>query len=57
MKKADIMPIILRIVMFCRHKKDKRYSFLNFLDYAMYILSVLAPRLAPEFVANKGTFM
>jgi len=57
MKKAKIIPIILRIIKFCRHNRDnKKYSSLIFLDYAMYILSLLAPRIPAEFVAHKGTF-
>ncbi|XP_025073512.1 cilia- and flagella-associated protein 69-like [Pogonomyrmex barbatus] len=56
MKKATIMPIILRIIKFClSNKKDK--GSLILLEYAMHILSLLAPRIETEFIKNKGTFI
>ncbi|XP_036149500.1 uncharacterized protein LOC118647855 [Monomorium pharaonis] len=58
MKKAMIMPIILRIIKFCMNdKRDKGYSpSLILLEHAMYILSLLAPRIEVEFVKRRGTF-
>ncbi|XP_071562592.1 cilia- and flagella-associated protein 69-like [Temnothorax nylanderi] len=58
MKKAMIMPIILRIIKSCMsNKKDKGSSAsLILLEHAMHILSLLAPRLETEFVKRRGTF-
>ncbi|XP_024880863.1 cilia- and flagella-associated protein 69-like, partial [Temnothorax curvispinosus] len=59
MKKAMIMPIILRIIKSCMsNKKDKGSSSasLILLEHAMHILSLLAPRLETEFVKRRGTF-
>ncbi|KAG5314763.1 CFA69 protein, partial [Acromyrmex insinuator] len=58
MDKAMIMPIILRIIKFCmNNKEDKESSSLILLEYAMHILSLLAPRIETEFVKRKGTFI
>lgn len=56
MKKAMIMPIILRIIkFFMNNKKDKGSSpSLILLEHAMHILSLLAPRIETEFVKHKG---
>ncbi|XP_011869132.1 PREDICTED: cilia- and flagella-associated protein 69-like, partial [Vollenhovia emeryi] len=57
MKKAMIMPIILRIIKFCMNdKKDKGSSAsLILLEHAMHILSLLTPRIETEFVKRRGT--
>lgn len=57
MKKATIIPIILRIIKSCmNNKKDKGSSpSLILLEHAMHILSLLAPRIETEFVKRKGT--
>lgn len=57
MRKAMIMPIILRMIKFCMdNKKDKGSSpSLILLEHAMYILSLLAPRIETEFMKHGGT--
>ncbi|XP_018301515.1 cilia- and flagella-associated protein 69 [Mycetomoellerius zeteki] len=59
MDKEMIMPVLLRIIKFCMsNKKDKRSSpSLILLERAMYILSLLAPRMETEFVKSRGTFI
>lgn len=57
MKKAKIMPIILRIIKFyMNNKKDEASSSsLILLEHAVHILTLLAPRIETEFVKHGGT--
>ncbi|XP_067217250.1 cilia- and flagella-associated protein 69-like isoform X2 [Linepithema humile] len=57
MQKAMIMPIILRIITSCMNDKKNKGSSLSviLLEHTMYILSLLAPQIAAEFVKCNGT--
>ncbi|KAL6417927.1 hypothetical protein ACFW04_007249 [Cataglyphis niger] len=59
MKKMVIMPVILRIIKTCmKNKKIKESSLsLILLEHALYILSLLAPRMKIEFIKFKGTYI
>lgn len=55
-----IMPVILQIVKCCVKRKmncERSSSSLILLEHAMHVLSLLAPRMATDFVKRKGTLM